>query len=198
MVLRARHAVRLPRRLRALADLERRREDRADRSRRRRARAQPRASTSAIHGDTGIVLEQLARELRRRSSTSASGLAQVRADEDKRRAKMQPEIESNDVAAEPAARLRRARQAPRAERHRHRRRRRLRGDGGVRAQDRVAAALDGPGAARHARRRPRLRDGGEARAARRERGARLRRRQLRPPRPRVRGDGAPEHPGHRA
>ena len=139
------------------------------------------ASTSAIHGDSGIVLEQLARELGRRSSTSRVARGGAR-----RRGQAAREDAAGDrverLAAEPAARLRRARQAPRAERHRDRRRRRLRRDGGLRAQARVAAALDGPGPARHARRRSRLRDGGEARAAGRERRARLRRRQLRPPR----------------
>lgn len=59
----------------------------------------------AIHGDSGIVLEQLARELgdsERASRLDFSDWVQaVRADEDKRRAKMQLEIDSSDSPPNP-------------------------------------------------------------------------------------------------
>ena len=53
-----------------------------------------RAIDVAIHADSGIFLEQLAREVGSKLDFS-EWTAQVRADEDKRRAKMQPEIESD-------------------------------------------------------------------------------------------------------
>ncbi len=54
-----------------------------------------------IHGDSGIVLEQLARELGDTKLAFADWVGAVRADEDKRRAKMQLEIESNDSPPNP-------------------------------------------------------------------------------------------------
>ena len=54
-----------------------------------------------IHGDSGIVLEQLARELADAKPAFTEWVAAVRADEDKRRAKMQVEIESNDSPPNP-------------------------------------------------------------------------------------------------
>jgi acetolactate synthase I/II/III large subunit len=57
----------------------------------------------AIHADSGLALEQLARELG--DANVGDGMkewvAAVRADEDKRRAKMQVEIESNDSPPNP-------------------------------------------------------------------------------------------------
>ena len=54
-----------------------------------------------IHGDSGIVLEQLARELGSEKLAFADWVSAVRGDEDKRRAKMQVEIESNDSPPNP-------------------------------------------------------------------------------------------------
>jgi acetolactate synthase I/II/III large subunit len=54
-----------------------------------------------IHGDSGIVLEQLARELGDNKPDHSAWVAAVRADEDKRRAKMQTEIDSNDSPPNP-------------------------------------------------------------------------------------------------
>lgn len=54
-----------------------------------------------IHGDSGIVLEQLVRELGDEKLAFADWVAAIRADEDKRRAKMQVEIESNDSPPNP-------------------------------------------------------------------------------------------------
>ena len=59
-----------------------------------------RAIDVAIHADSGIFLEQLARELGTKLDF-AEWTAQVRADEDQRRAKMQPEIESNESPPNP-------------------------------------------------------------------------------------------------
>ncbi len=59
-----------------------------------------RAVDVAIHADSGIFLEQLAREIGGRPAF-AEWTSQVRADEDKRRAKMLPEIESNDSPPNP-------------------------------------------------------------------------------------------------
>ena len=53
-----------------------------------------------IHADSGIALEQLARELGEKLSFDG-WVSAVRADEDKRRAKMQLEIESNDSPPNP-------------------------------------------------------------------------------------------------
>lgn len=53
-----------------------------------------------IHADSGIALEQLARELGEELSFEG-WVSAVRADEDKRRAKMQLEIESNDSPPNP-------------------------------------------------------------------------------------------------
>jgi len=53
-----------------------------------------RAVDVAVHADSGIFLEQLAQAVGGKLDFT-SWTAQVRADEDKRRAKMQPEIESN-------------------------------------------------------------------------------------------------------
>lgn len=54
-----------------------------------------------IHGDSGIVLEQLARELEGAKLSFGEWVGAVRADEDKRRVKMQVEIESNDSPPNP-------------------------------------------------------------------------------------------------
>ena len=54
-----------------------------------------------IHGDSGIVLEQLARELGEAKLAFPDWVGAVRADEDKRRAKMQLEIESSDSPPNP-------------------------------------------------------------------------------------------------
>jgi acetolactate synthase I/II/III large subunit len=54
----------------------------------------------AIHGDSGIVLEQLAKEIGQKLEFG-EWTTQVRADEDKRRAKMQAEIDSNDSPPNP-------------------------------------------------------------------------------------------------
>jgi acetolactate synthase-1/2/3 large subunit len=55
-----------------------------------------------IHADSGIALEQLARELGDWKPTTLTGwVSAVRADEDKRRAKMQLEIDSNDSPPNP-------------------------------------------------------------------------------------------------
>jgi len=54
----------------------------------------------AIQGDSGIVLEQLAKEIGKQLDF-APWVATVRADEDKRRAKMQAEIDSNDSPPNP-------------------------------------------------------------------------------------------------
>ncbi|HVJ93298.1 MAG TPA: thiamine pyrophosphate-binding protein [Labilithrix sp.] len=54
-----------------------------------------------IHADSGILLEQLARELGDAKLAFADWVSAVRADEDKRRAKMQIEIESNDSPPNP-------------------------------------------------------------------------------------------------
>jgi acetolactate synthase-1/2/3 large subunit len=54
-----------------------------------------------VHADSGIFLEQLVRELGPKKLEFAEWTAQVRVDEDKRRAKMQPEIESNDSPPNP-------------------------------------------------------------------------------------------------
>jgi len=53
-----------------------------------------------IHGDSGIVLEQLAKEIGQKLEFG-DWTEQVRADEHKRRAKMQAEIESNDSPPNP-------------------------------------------------------------------------------------------------
>lgn len=55
----------------------------------------------AIDADSGIFLEQLANELGKEAPEPRIWLAAVRADEDKRRAKMQVEIESNDSPPNP-------------------------------------------------------------------------------------------------
>jgi acetolactate synthase-1/2/3 large subunit len=55
----------------------------------------------AVHGDSGLVLEQLARELGAEKPDFGDWLTAVRADEDKRRAKMQLEIDSNDSPPNP-------------------------------------------------------------------------------------------------
>ncbi|MFO0742682.1 MAG: thiamine pyrophosphate-binding protein [Labilithrix sp.] len=55
----------------------------------------------AIDADSGIFLEQLADELGKAAPEPRIWLAAVRADEDKRRAKMQVEIESNDSPPNP-------------------------------------------------------------------------------------------------
>ncbi len=49
----------------------------------------------AIHGDSGIVLEQLAQELGGKKTDFGAWVAQVRANEDKQRAKMQAEIDAD-------------------------------------------------------------------------------------------------------
>jgi len=54
-----------------------------------------------IHGDSGVVLEQLARELGDKKLDYAAWVSTIRADEDKRRAKMQLEIDSNDSPPNP-------------------------------------------------------------------------------------------------
>jgi len=54
-----------------------------------------------IHGDSGIVLEQLAHELGDAQRAFGEWITAVRADEDKRRAKMQVEIDSNDSPPNP-------------------------------------------------------------------------------------------------
>ncbi len=54
-----------------------------------------------IHGDSGVVLEQLARELGDKKLDYAGWVSTIRADEDKRRAKMQLEIDSNDSPPNP-------------------------------------------------------------------------------------------------
>ncbi len=54
-----------------------------------------------IHADSGIVLEQLVRELGDKTLSFTDWVSAVRADEDKRRAKMQLEIESNDSPPNP-------------------------------------------------------------------------------------------------
>src|SRR4051794_6584988 len=53
-----------------------------------------------LQADSGIFLEQLAKELGKKLDFG-DWVSQVRADEDKRRAKMQPEIESNDSPPNP-------------------------------------------------------------------------------------------------
>ena len=155
------------------------------------------ASTSRSTATRGIVLEQLAREVGARSSTSPSGSRAVRADEDKRRAKMQPR--SSRTSRRPTRSASAPSSASGSSTNDI-----VIGDGG----DFVATAayvlklewpqlwMDpgplgtlgvGPGYAMAAKlARPDA-----------QRRARLRRRQLRPPRHRVRGDGAPEHPRHR-
>ena len=55
----------------------------------------------AIHADSGIMLEQLARELGDTKIQVSDWISAVRADEDKRRAKMALEIESNDSPPNP-------------------------------------------------------------------------------------------------
>ena len=118
-----------------------------------------RAVDVGIVGDTGLVLRG-ARAGGPTQRAADAWLAEVRAEEDKQRAKMRVEMESDADAAEPAARLRRARTASSRTTPCDRRRRRLRGDRGLRAALECAAALDGSRPARHARRRARLRDGG--------------------------------------
>ncbi|MBX3203810.1 MAG: acetolactate synthase [Labilithrix sp.] len=54
-----------------------------------------------IHADGGLVLEQLARELGETKPAFEAWVGAVRADEDKRRAKMQLEIDSNDSPPNP-------------------------------------------------------------------------------------------------
>lgn len=54
-----------------------------------------------IHADSGIALEQLARELGDAKPAFEAWVSAVRADEDKRRAKMQLEIDSNDSPPNP-------------------------------------------------------------------------------------------------
>lgn len=54
-----------------------------------------------IHADSGIALEQLERELADAKPSFEGWVAAVRADEDKRRAKMQAEIDSNDSPPNP-------------------------------------------------------------------------------------------------
>ena len=54
-----------------------------------------------IHADSGIVLEQLVCELGDKPLSFTDWVSAVRADEDKRRAKMQLEIESNDSPPNP-------------------------------------------------------------------------------------------------
>lgn len=54
-----------------------------------------------IHGDSGLVLEQLARALGTTELDFVDWVGAVRADEDKRRAKMAREIESNDSPPNP-------------------------------------------------------------------------------------------------
>ena len=197
--LRLRHPLRLPRRLRPNAHVGRRREDRPGRPRRRGARAQPRASTWRSTATAGVVLEQLLAAVGKARREVARGLARRRA----RRRDQAPREDGSPrstATASPPNPLRVCAELGKRlaqERHRHRRRRRLRRHGRLRAQARVAAAVDGPWPARHARRRPRLRHGGQARASRRQRRPRLRRRQLRPPRARVRGHGPAGHPGRR-
>ena len=58
----------------------------------------------AIHGDTGLVLDQLCRRGSRRKETK-EWLATICADETKRREKMLAEIESNDSPPNSAARF---------------------------------------------------------------------------------------------
>jgi thiamine pyrophosphate-dependent acetolactate synthase large subunit-like protein len=53
-----------------------------------------------IHGDSGIVLEQIAKEIGKRRDAGA-WVEQVRAEENKRRAKMQAEIDSSDSPPNP-------------------------------------------------------------------------------------------------
>ena len=126
----------------------------------------------AIDGDSGVVITQLLAAVKEKKGEA--WLANIRASrrqvarEDGRRDRQRCK------PAEPASRLCRARKAIEEERHRHRRRRRFRGDGSLRAQARMAAAMDGSGAARNARCGARLRDGSEARATGCQRGARLR------------------------
>jgi acetolactate synthase-1/2/3 large subunit len=55
----------------------------------------------AIHGDSGLVLEQLAQAFGDQPLGFRDWVAAVRADEDKRRAKMQAEIDSNDSPPNP-------------------------------------------------------------------------------------------------
>ena len=196
VVLRLRHAVRLPPRLRPRR-LEPGREDRADRSRRRASSAATAASTSPSTATAASSSSSSSRELgATKKRDSRAGSRRCAPTRTSRRAKMAAEIDSERLAAEPAARLRRARQAPRQPNDI------VIGDGG----DFVATAayvlkmqwpqlwMDpgplgtlgvGPGYAMAAKlARPDA-----------QRGARLRRRRVRPPRHRVRGDGAPEHPG---
>ncbi|MBX3200167.1 MAG: acetolactate synthase [Labilithrix sp.] len=54
-----------------------------------------------IHADGGVALEQLARELGETKPALESWVSAVRADEDKRRAKMQLEIDANDSPPNP-------------------------------------------------------------------------------------------------
>lgn len=54
-----------------------------------------------IHGDSGIVLDQIERELGDTNFERSEWVARVRADEDKRRAKMQIEIESDESPPNP-------------------------------------------------------------------------------------------------
>jgi len=54
-----------------------------------------------IHGDSGLVLDGLARELEGTKLDFASWVESVRGDENKRRAKMQSEIDSNDSPPNP-------------------------------------------------------------------------------------------------
>lgn len=55
----------------------------------------------AIHGDSGLVLDALAREVAGAKLEFGDWVESVRADENKRRAKMQTEIESNDSPPNP-------------------------------------------------------------------------------------------------
>ena len=160
-----RHAVRLSRRLRPRRRRGPRRQGRAGRSRRRRARAQPRVDV-AIHGDSGLVLEQLLARGRRRKQA--------------RRVARRGARRRRQAAREDARRWSRTTSPPNPLRVCAELGKRLGpndiviGDGG----DFVATAayvlklewpqlwID-PGPARHARRRARLRDGGQARAPRR-------------------------------
>jgi acetolactate synthase-1/2/3 large subunit len=60
-----------------------------------------RAVDVAIDGDSGVVLEQLARELGDTKLDFSEWVTAVRADEEKRRAKMQVEIDANDSPPNP-------------------------------------------------------------------------------------------------
>ena len=188
-----RHAARLPHRLRARIAHQPGREAHPGRPRRPRARPEPRLRRRhhrrhrPRHGAAHRAAPR--RKASRRLSRSRGSTSCAQREDDKWE-KLRPEL-TPTRPAQPAARLRRDRldrstttrsssataatsSAPRP----------------TRAALRAAGPLARPRPARHARRRPRLRDGGQARAAEEQRRHHLRRRRVRPQRDGVRGHGS--------